>query len=140
MQRDARALLFLDWSDPAVDGIITGKLFEYLFSSTVIWVVGNPRETTAKQLVRDFDAGLILDDRVPGIEQALIAMLSGNGPARSAAPPALLARYGRKELALRMLELAERGTRTRRAGRDPVRGIATGSGRTGRMMFRWLRG
>src|SRR5262249_14521593 len=36
MQRDASALVLLDWHDPR-QGVLTGKVFEYLISPAPIW-------------------------------------------------------------------------------------------------------
>jgi glycosyltransferase involved in cell wall biosynthesis len=104
MQRDAHALIFLDWDDPQVDGIITGKLFEYLFSGTAVWVVGNTGDTAAKRLVREFNSGLILDNDVNRIEQSLLGLLTNPAKQRTEPSKTLRERYSRKSLAMRLLE------------------------------------
>ena len=40
IQRDADVLLFLEDNLAQTDGILTGKLFEYMFSGTPIWAIG----------------------------------------------------------------------------------------------------
>src|SRR5690606_34909448 len=51
MQRDCDALLFLEYVSPGVDGILTGKLFEYLFSGRPILGVGGTEKTSAGALI-----------------------------------------------------------------------------------------
>jgi hypothetical protein len=59
MQRDASALLLLDWYDPR-HGVLTGKVFEYLLSPAPIWVVGGAADSPAAELVRQAGRGLAL--------------------------------------------------------------------------------
>jgi hypothetical protein len=59
MQRDAHALLFLAWNDPTTDGIITGKLFEYLYSKTQILSISGREIDASQQLIVEANAGVV---------------------------------------------------------------------------------
>jgi len=58
IQRDADLLLFLPWSDATVEGVLTGKLFEYLYSKTPILSAGpkGPLDS-AEELMLSMNAG-----------------------------------------------------------------------------------
>lgn len=99
MQRDADALLFLPWNDSSVDGVLTGKLFEYLFSGTPILAVGATGLEASQQLILEAEAGwCCLDDE--SIVRAL-GEIPGHGVV---AKQEVLDRYNRKVLAERLLE------------------------------------
>jgi hypothetical protein len=59
MQRDASALILLDWYDPR-HGVLTGKVFEYLRSPAPIWVVGGSLNSPAAALVTKAGRGVAL--------------------------------------------------------------------------------
>lgn len=60
LQREADLLLFLDWNDPSEKGVLTGKLFEYLFSGTHIMVTGTDHVSDAGKLVIQDNCGTLL--------------------------------------------------------------------------------
>ncbi len=99
MQRDADALLFLPWNDPSVDGVLTGKIFEYLFSGTPILAVGGGQMEASQQLIVDAEAGwaCLTDDEVV---EALKSI-----PQKQIQPRKdILDKYNRKALAGKLLE------------------------------------
>lgn len=57
MQRDASALLFLEFESETVKGILTGKLFEYLFAGPPILAVGVGKESGAGELLMRTEIG-----------------------------------------------------------------------------------
>lgn len=77
MQRDAGALLFLEWQG---GGALTGKLFEYLFSGRPIWAIGIEESHVAGQLILEAEAGLILGADVDRIADSLERWLRGELP------------------------------------------------------------
>lgn len=99
MQRDADALLFLPWNDPSVDGVLTGKIFEYLFSGTPILAVGAQQLEDSQKLILEASAGwACLNDEE--IQEALHQI-----PTKPHAPKQhVLDRYNRKALARKLLE------------------------------------
>lgn len=62
MQRDAHALLFLPWNDLSGlgTGVMSGKIYEYLFSQTQIIAVGGNGMEASQQLIMDLHAGHVL--------------------------------------------------------------------------------
>jgi glycosyltransferase involved in cell wall biosynthesis len=60
IQRNAGVLLFLDWAEESAEGILTGKLFEYLTSGRPIICVGTRRNTEAAEIICGAGGGAIL--------------------------------------------------------------------------------
>jgi len=60
IQRNAGALLFLDWAEESAEGILTGKLFEYLSSSRPILCVGTRKDTEAAEIILKAQSGVVL--------------------------------------------------------------------------------
>lgn len=60
MQRDCDVLLFLGFESPGMDGILTGKLFEYLFAARPIMAVGVTEENSAGALILKSGRGVAL--------------------------------------------------------------------------------
>ncbi|MGQ0525738.1 MAG: glycosyltransferase [Betaproteobacteria bacterium] len=60
IQRAADVLLFLDWTDAQAEGILTGKLFEYLATRRPILSVGRHKDTEAAQLIAETRCGITL--------------------------------------------------------------------------------
>ena len=58
-QRDAAMLLFIDWMDDRAEGVLTGKLFEYLASGVPILCVGSRADTEAARMIGSCRAGLV---------------------------------------------------------------------------------
>lgn len=106
IQRCADALIFLDWSDPNIDGILTGKLFEYLFSGTPILGIGSQENFAAGKLIKESGCGICLGQDVPKITTVLEQLI-----AKQALPyqprPEVLQRYTREGLAQKMLQLLQ---------------------------------
>jgi len=74
--RNATALLFFDWMDPDAEGVLTGKLFEYLRNGRPIVFIGCGRETEASQLALRSGAAVILQTE-EAIEQFLVDWPAG---------------------------------------------------------------
>ncbi len=60
IERQAAGLLFFDWTDPSAEGVLTGKLFEYLRNRRPIVFIGSGFETEASRLARRSGAAVIL--------------------------------------------------------------------------------
>lgn len=60
LQRSADVLLFLDWTDPGAEGVLTGKLFEYIGSGRPILSIGRHADTEAAQLIAETQCGVTL--------------------------------------------------------------------------------
>ncbi len=59
-QQNADLLLFLDWTDEHAQGILTGKLFEYLRSGRPIISVGSRKDTEAARIIDGCKSGVTL--------------------------------------------------------------------------------
>jgi hypothetical protein len=74
--RSATALLFFDWLDPEAEGVLTGKLFEYLRNGRPIVFIGSGRETEASELALRSGAAIVLQSE-QAIEQFLLDWPAG---------------------------------------------------------------
>lgn len=59
MQRDANALLFLEFYSPGLKGILTGKLFEYLYAGPPILSVGGVSSSCTADVIKKYDRGFV---------------------------------------------------------------------------------
>lgn len=109
MQRDAHVLIFLEWGGCEIDGILTGKLFEYLCSGTEIWAVGIKPDSAAGQLISSSGAGLVLGDNIDAVVNALKSLLSTRQKKVTSIDAKLLELYDRKLIAECMIEYANVG-------------------------------
>ncbi len=95
MQRDAGLLLLVDF-DPEMEGVLTGKAFEYLSVTAPILAVGGAADRTAipaspiGDLLRRTGRGLHLGHDSAAITSALRVLLSGASPLSGARDEALL--------------------------------------------------
>ena len=99
-QRAADALLFVDWMDARAEGVLTGKLFEYLASGRPIVCVGNRAGTEAARIIVRSGTGRIANDSA-AIRAALAAVAAGT--AGAAADRAAIARFSRRAQAEELL-------------------------------------
>ena len=103
MQRDANLLLFLPWNDLSVDGVLTGKIFEYLFSGTPIIAVGGNGLEASQKLILEAKAGQLFTN-IEDIKEFLTITLEKNKKIKNELDPNLLNKYSRKKLAMKLLE------------------------------------
>jgi glycosyltransferase involved in cell wall biosynthesis len=103
MQRDAAALLLLDWKR-ADAGVLTGKLFEYLGAEAPILVVGGRIDSPAAQLVRRCGRGVHLGRDEAAIEGTLRDLLAGRNPVPGPPDRDLIATFCRERQARRLHE------------------------------------
>lgn len=107
MQRDAHALLFLAWNDPATDGVMTGKLFEYLYSKTPILSINNCGIEASQKLIMEANAGVVYANLMEIVEWLRSHLVS---PVKNCSKidPQLLNRYDRHFLAMKLLDHVSR--------------------------------
>lgn len=103
MQQEAHALLFFPWNDPTVDGILSGKIFEYLFSGTPVIAVGGKYQEAAQNLIKRSKAGKILQT-TESCKDFLREKLTFIKKEKSGVNGDILDKFHRKHLALKMLE------------------------------------
>ena len=103
LQRNVDALIFLDWNDKNEHGILTGKLFEYMFSGTPILGIGASLETAAGRLIQESGTGVLLGRSIEAIANTIKKLL--NGESLEYSPKAeVLQHYTREFLANKMLQ------------------------------------
>ena len=100
-QRHADYLLFVDWMDKEAEGILTGKLFEYLHSGRPIVCIGARQDSEAANLIRAVRAGAVFTD-VEAIH-AFLQQIPGRRPMTPAAPDRVQ-EYSRERQAEVLLE------------------------------------
>lgn len=103
IQRDACALLFLGADKDGKAGILTGKIFEYLNSSTEVWGVGVENTDDVGRLITESGAGLVFGVNYLRIKLALLDLLSGNQKVVVHARKDVLDRYSRRGLAGKLM-------------------------------------
>lgn len=78
LQESANALLFLEAPNPEIDGILTGKLFEYLYASPPIIAVGINKGMEAGKLIHKANGGFICGQEVKAIKECLLKLMSSD--------------------------------------------------------------
>tara|TARA_B100001971_G_C18225358_1_gene560036 strand:+ start:555 stop:1853 length:1299 start_codon:yes stop_codon:yes gene_type:complete len=111
MQRDADVLLFLEMKGDQ-SGILTGKLFEYLFSGTEIWAMGISKKSEAAKLIVQANAGIIFEDNVIKIKSKLIQLIRFNEKPKVNIKKDVIKKYTRKRLAEKMISLVNDSIQT----------------------------
>ena len=72
LQYDSDSVLFLEYENPEVKGVLTGKLFEYLYLSRNIMAVGCSNKTSAGELIEKCNAGICFAKDVEKIKQFIL--------------------------------------------------------------------
>jgi hypothetical protein len=105
LQYDADAVLFLEYNNPAVQGVLTGKLFEYLYIAREIVAVGINGNTTADRLINDTQTGFCFGTDVKKIEQYLITKINNKAESSYLEKNGeLIQKFNRKNQAMKILE------------------------------------
>ncbi|UJB69474.1 glycosyltransferase [Acaryochloris sp. 'Moss Beach'] len=103
IQKAADALIYIDWHDPLVEGIIGGKLYEYMFSGRPILGMGATPESAAGQLIIKTKTGVCLGKTVTSTIRVLNQLLQGYSiPYKS--KPELIHPFTREGIAKNMLD------------------------------------
>jgi len=108
IQKQADLLLFLEWDNGSVDGILTGKLFEYLAMRKPILGVGVSSRTTPGALMEETGVGLAVGNDREKIRRVLLNLLDGGIPFPVNPKDDVIRRYTRRRQAERLLEIMER--------------------------------
>ena len=111
LQANASVLLFFEFQHPtAVDGVLTGKLFEYLATGRPIWAIGIDSFTTVGQLIEKNQVGNAFGQDVDALRTSL-EKLAQTAPAKSRDVDNendLIHKFDRKKTALKMLSWMEK--------------------------------
>ena len=74
LQYNASAVLFIDFKN--TDGVLPGKLFEYINVSRKIIAIGDNSASSAVELIKNTNTGIYLGENIDLIEQHLISCLN----------------------------------------------------------------
>lgn len=77
-QMNADMLLLLESGDESANGVITGKVFEYMVSGTPVISLGSKRYSALGQLIADTGIGVVCEQDVDKIKHVLCCMLDGD--------------------------------------------------------------
>lgn len=100
-QRDADALLFVDWMDVRAEGVLTGKLFEYIAAGRPILCIGNREDTEAAQVIRDCGAGRVAVTQEQVVSALVDLAMRGDAAMPARGPTEM---FSRKAQAVALLE------------------------------------
>ncbi len=106
IQKQADVLLFLDWQEPKVNGVIGGKLYEYMFAGKPILAIDASPNTAAGKIITDCQLGICAGHTIDVIADNVRKMLTN--PSLYYKPNAeKLQMFTREELAQKMLNLIQ---------------------------------
>lgn len=101
--RDADRLLFFPWSDLKFQGILSGKIFEYIGSGTPIGAIGCSAMESSQKLIQDYDAGVLLGEDKDAIKKWILDTVNAERTGNKAVSDAFLERYSKERLANALL-------------------------------------
>ena len=107
IQKGADLLLFLEWENGSVDGILTGKLFEYLAMRKPILGVGVSSKTSPGTLMEDAGVGMAVGNDVEKITSVLKRLLDTGRPFDIRPKEEVIGRFTRRKQAKRLLRLMD---------------------------------
>jgi glycosyltransferase involved in cell wall biosynthesis len=108
LQYDADALLFIEETiDNKYKGVLTGKLFEYLYVSKEIIAIGPNENTSACDLIKETRSGICFGNDVKKIENYLVDRIIKKIPAPNNKDMDKINSFNRKTQAEKLLEYAE---------------------------------
>ena len=102
IQQTVDVLIFLDWNDPTVNGILTGKIFEYMYSGTPVVSIGGSLNSAANQLIAAAGIGISVGNSVQDAANFINDLLDGKTIPYNPNPE-ILQKYTRENLAKKML-------------------------------------
>jgi len=110
MQREAHILLFLGFEKSKTAGLLSGKLYEYLFSETPIWAIDVDYLSSPGQIILESNTGVIFGENKKMLQNYLVKLLQSSGKQKAYPNKEVLSNFERSNLAKRMLELVKEKT------------------------------
>ncbi len=104
MQRDADALLLIDWNDSSA-GVLTGKLFEYIGQRTPILVVGGQGDSAISQMIEKTGRGRCFARDEESIAHALSQLIDSPQSLCDKPNHELISSLTRQAQSIRLLEM-----------------------------------
>lgn len=78
LQYNADICLFLEYENPSVQGVLTGKLFEYLYIAREIWAIGISEKTAAGNLIEQTNSGKVFGKNIDLLKKEIMEKLFKN--------------------------------------------------------------
>jgi hypothetical protein len=104
IQYDADMVLFLEYNNPSVRGILSGKIFEYIYAAREILAVGIGPESDVGKIISHTGTGVSFGCDVKAIEKHLTARVIQKEAKSTKKNLEIIDTYSRKKQALKMLE------------------------------------
>lgn len=104
MQRDADALLLIDWRDSSA-GVLTGKLFEYLGQRAPILVVGGQGDSAITQVIKKTCRGRCFASDEKRIADALVQLVDSPQSLCDTPNHEVISSFTREAQSMRLLEM-----------------------------------
>jgi glycosyltransferase involved in cell wall biosynthesis len=104
LQYDADVVLFLEYNNPSAPGILTGKLFEYLYIARDILAVGIDDNILAGKLIIDAKAGICCENNVEKMKHYLKLRLTESTSHDVEKNYNIIDNFSREKQAQRMLQ------------------------------------
>ncbi len=111
LQYNSDAVLFLEYDNPKVKGVLTGKLFEYLYVSRFILGIGCSYNTSAGMLIKETNSGVCLGKDIELIKEFLLEQLNNRESLKNMhlkKSYEKIEKYNRKIQAQKLLSLIEK--------------------------------
>lgn len=108
IQNQAEILLFLEWENGSVDGILTGKLFEYLAQRKPILGIGVSAKTSPGALIEEAGVGVAVGTDIEKIVSIIENFLDTGIPFDIHPKEDVITRYTRRNQAEKLLQLMEK--------------------------------
>ena len=108
IQNQADILLFLEWENGSVDGILTGKLFEYLAQRKPILGIGVSAKASPGALIEEAGVGVAVGTDIEKIVSIIENFLDTGIPFAIHPKEDVITRYTRRNQAEKLLQLMEK--------------------------------
>ncbi len=108
IQNQADILLFLEWENESVDGILTGKLFEYLAQRKPILGIGVTKKTSPGALIEEAGVGVAIGTDIEKIVSIIENFLDTGIPFDIHPKENVITMYTRKKQAKKLLNLMKK--------------------------------
>jgi len=106
IQKQADMLIYLEWGDESVQGILTGKIFEYLFLKKPVLSIGKTsKASTGSKLLIDSGVGLFAGNDVKCIKSVLLSLIKTGKPFNTNPNEKNIEKYSRQNLSKKLLDL-----------------------------------
>jgi len=107
LQYNADACLFLEYSNPSVKGVLTGKLFEYLYTSNYILAIGVDENSESGSLIKKTNSGICFGNDINKIKNYILHRVENRNCNNIKKNFSIIEQFERKRQAMKLLELIE---------------------------------